>query len=177
MERVFGKAMLGFIKHGSHRRSEEGLPARIHARSQSRRKKVKFQAENCTAAKVRPVRPSRRNLAKRIISDLAELKITEGRRRGESFIVLPWQNTFVHGFSENAVSILTVGRGNGKTTLVAGIAISALKGALSRPRGEIVLVASSLKQARIAFRHVLFFMPEVRRDRKKWRGDRQLASS
>ena len=119
--------------------------------------------------KVRPVRPS--GLASRIVADLQALKITEGRHRGEYFDVLRWQESFVEGVAANTTAALTVARGNGKTTLVSGIAISAIKGALSRPRGEIVLVASSLKQARIAFRHVLFFMPEIRhrKNRKRWR--------
>ena len=155
-----------------------GQEKKVYQREYMRRRRAAKKGNVLTVSPVRPVRPAKRerperpassDLASRIISDLKALKITEGRYRGEYFEVLPWQKNFVEGLALNTTAALTVARGNGKTTLVSGIAISALKGALSRPRGEIVLVASSLKQARIAFRHVLFFMPEVRKQRKKWR--------
>ena len=65
---------------------------------------------------------------------------------------------------------LSVGRGNGKSTIVAGLAVSALRGALVVPRGEVTCVASSFDQSRIVFDHVLAFMDgEIGRDRERWR--------
>ena len=64
---------------------------------------------------------------------------------------------------------LSVGRGNGKTALCAGIAAAALDGPLAKPRAETLLVASSLAQARIGFDHVRAFMGDKLRDRKRWR--------
>ena len=52
-------------------------------------------------------------------------------------------------------------RGNGKTTLLAGVAVCALLGPLRVLRGETVLVASSFEQARIAFEHIQAFMLPV----------------
>ena len=70
-------------------------------------------------------------------------------------------------------SALTVGRGNGKTTLTAGIATAALDGPLAVDRGEVVIVASSFEQARIGFGHVLAFLRakygDALEDRRLWR--------
>ena len=99
------------------------------------------------------------------------MTITQGRRADEPFEVLPWQSRFVRGaFKPSVVTAsLSVGRGNGKTTLVAGLACAALDGPLMVPRGEVVLVASSFDQARISFEHILAFMGDKLRDKKRWR--------
>lgn len=109
-------------------------------------------------------------LYKNVISDIEGLTITQGRRRGEAFTVLDWQSQFVKGFCSHPISALSIARANGKTTFCAAIACSALCGALHIPRGEIFLIASSLSQARIAFRHVKFFMrPVTSQEPKRWR--------
>ena len=64
---------------------------------------------------------------------------------------------------------LSIGRGNGKTTLLAGIAAATLDGPLAVPRGETVIVASSFEQARIGFEHVLAFMGEKLDDHARWK--------
>ena len=88
------------------------------------------------------------------------LEITQGRLAGQRFDVLPWQRRFLRGAFRAGVSSagLSVARGNGKTTLVAAIAVAALVGPLVQVRGEIVIVASSFQQARIAFEHILAFV-------------------
>ena len=68
-----------------------------------------------------------------------------------------------------ASAALSVGRGNGKTALLAGVAQATLAGPLAVPRGETVIAASSFIQARIAFEHVLAFMGDAIRDRSRWR--------
>ena len=102
---------------------------------------------------------------------LAGLTVTQGRRAGERFKVLPWQRRFIRGaFAPGAgVAALSVGRGNGKTALVAGIACAALEGPLAVPRAETVIVASSFSQACIAFSHVIAFMGDRAKDRDKYR--------
>ena len=102
---------------------------------------------------------------------LSGLTITQGRRAGEPFAVLPWQRRFVRGaFAPGAgTAALSVARGNGKTVLVAGIAAAALDGPLAVPRGETIIVASSFAQACIAFDHVCHFLGDKLRDRKKYR--------
>ena len=65
---------------------------------------------------------------------------------------------------------MSVARGNGKSTFVAGIAHAALCGPLARPRGETVIVASAFEQARLSFDHVQSFIGrDVVRDRSKFR--------
>ena len=86
-------------------------------------------------------------------SYLAGLTVTQGRLAGQPFAVLPWQRRFVRGAFAPAVSTagLTIGRGNGKSTLLAGIAAATLDGPLAVPRGETVIVASSFEQAQNLF--------------------------
>ena len=102
---------------------------------------------------------------------LSGLRVTQGRRAGERFVCLAWQSEFVAGAWAPGVSeaALSVARGNGKTALLSGIAAATLDGPLTVERGETVIVASSFEQARIAFDHVLAFMGDKLRDRKRWR--------
>ena len=115
------------------------------------------------------------SLATAIADHLGTLEVSQGRRTGEPFTVLPWQRRFVVGaFADGCQSAaLSVARGNGKTALVAGIACAHLDGPAAVSRGEVVIVASSLDQARIAFEHILAFMGsklEARfGGRRKWR--------
>ena len=112
------------------------------------------------------------SLAGDVIQYLESLCITQGQGAGAPWKLLPFQKRFVRaalapGVSESALS---VGRGNGKTTLVSGLAAAALDGPLVVPRGEAVIVASSFDQARIDFEHVLAFLAEtIAADRARWR--------
>ena len=56
----------------------------------------------------------------KVIEYLEKLKITQGPRAGDPFVVLPWEKRFVRGFLGAQVSALSVARGNGKTTLTGG---------------------------------------------------------
>ncbi len=102
---------------------------------------------------------------------LEGLAVSQGRRAGEPFTVLPWQRQFVRGAFAPGVqsAALSVGRGNGKTAVLSGIAAATLDGPLAVPRGETVIVASSFEQARIAFEHVLAFMGDELRDKRRWK--------
>lgn len=102
----------------------------------------------------------------KVIKYLENLKVTQGPRAGDPFVVLPWQARFIRGFLRAQVTALSVGRGNGKTTLLAGIAAAALSGPLARNRGEILLVAGAFSQAKISFDHVLSFLEP---DQKRYR--------
>lgn len=115
---------------------------------------------------------SNKALATRIIEGLARLRVTQGAGAGRPFQPLPWQRRFLRGALAPGRSraALSVGRGNGKTTLVAAIAVAALVGPLARPRGETVIAASSFGQARIAFEHTAAFMRRaIDADPKQWR--------
>ena len=100
------------------------------------------------------------SLGDKIVNDMEQLVISEGPLADENFTVLPWQRDVVEAVASYRRIAFSIARANGKTTLVAALACSALRtgGALFRPRGEIILAASSFKQASIAFRHLLFFM-------------------
>ena len=106
-----------------------------------------------------------------LIEYLGGLEISQGRLAGEPFAVLPWQARFCRGAFRPGVATaaLTVGRGNGKTTLVAGIAAATLDGPLAVERGETILCASSFEQSRIGFEHILAFLGPQLRDRARWR--------
>ena len=107
-------------------------------------------------------------LAGRVIADIEQLEVSQGEGVGGPLRLLNWERRFIRGALKPGVSesALTVARGNGKTTLCAGLAVSALQGALRVPRGEVTVVASSFDQARVTFEHVLAF---VGRDAKRWR--------
>ena len=106
-----------------------------------------------------------------LISYLSGLTVTQGRLAGQAFAVLPWQSRFVRGAFRPGIqsAALSIGRGNGKTTLLAGIAAATLDGPLAVPRGETVIVASSFEQARIAFEHVIAFMGDKLADKDRWK--------
>ena len=108
---------------------------------------------------------------KGLIRYLSGLRVTQGRRAGEPFAVLPWQRRFVRGAFAPGVqsAALSVARGNGKTALLSGIAAATLDGPLAVRRGETVIVASSFEQARIAFEHVVAFMGADLEDKGRWR--------
>ena len=102
---------------------------------------------------------------------LSALTISQGRRAGQPFAVLPWQRRFVRGaFAPGAgTAALSVARGNGKTALLSAVACATLDGPLMVPRSETLIVASSFGQAAIAFEHVVAFMGDKLKDRRRWR--------
>ena len=92
---------------------------------------------------------------------LQGLKIGQGRHAGSSFCVLPWQSDFLRGgFGQADDAALSMARGCGKTTFLAGIMASAIDvdGPLVEENADCVMVASSFDQGCIAFRHLLHFL-------------------
>ena len=108
-----------------------------------------------------------------LIEYIGALRITQGRREGEPFTLLPWQARFLRGaWSVEGDAALSVARGNGKSTLIAGVACAALDGPLQTPRADVVCVASSFTQGRVIFESVIAAMRakgEDLEDRKRWR--------
>ena len=103
---------------------------------------------------------------------LSGLEVSQGRHAGQPFEVLPWEARFVRGAFRPGVrsAALAIARGNGKTTLVAGVACAHIDGPLVQRRGEVVCVASAFGQARIIFEHVLAFMrPAMMAEPGRWR--------
>ena len=100
-------------------------------------------------------------LAADLIRYLGGLTLTGGDRDGEPFTVLPWENRFVRGaFGVKGPAGISVGRGSGKSALVAGIAAAVADpdGPLHGNRREVVCVASSFDQSRVIFEDVLGFL-------------------
>ena len=110
-------------------------------------------------------------IAYELIEYLESLEVTQGALTGDTFTVLPWQEDFIRGAfaPEVAQSGLTVARGNGKTTLVAGLSLASIDGPLMHERGETIGVAASFQQGKLLFEHVLAFGRERLSKKKRFR--------
>ncbi|MEM6438552.1 MAG: terminase TerL endonuclease subunit [Pseudomonadota bacterium] len=85
---------------------------------------------------------------------LGELRIPEGPAAGSRLKLAPFQARFVRGAlrDDTAAAVLSVGRGNGKSALSAGLALGALLGVWdAQPRREVLIGARTRDQARIAW--------------------------
>ena len=107
----------------------------------------------------------------RLIEYLESLHVTQGRLAGQPFVVLAWQKRFIkQAFREGVeTGAVTVGRGSGKTSLLAAIACAHLDGPMAVDRGEVVIIASSFDQARIGFEHCLAYLGDKLKDRRRFR--------
>ena len=97
-----------------------------------------------------------------LVKYLESLTVTQGEGAGDSLNLLPWQRRFLKGAFRPTVKTgaLSVARGNGKSTYLAGIACAALDGPIAVERGEVVIVASAFAQARIIFDHIVAFLQD-----------------
>lgn len=103
------------------------------------------------------------SLSNDIIKYISALEIGQGRHAGKPFNVLPWQKRFIRGSfhpdNDNKDSGLSVARGNGKSTLVGGIACAALDGPIAKPMAETLILAASFEQGKSSvFKHILHFL-------------------
>src|SRR5262245_61124459 len=94
--------------------------------------------------------------AQRVIRFLEFLPVTKGRLAGTSMRLLPNQREFiqtVYGPRPTPVhlAVLSEPRGNGKTGLIAGLALCHLLGPESEPRGACYSAAIDRQQAGIIF--------------------------
>ena len=109
-----------------------------------------------------------------MIEYLRTLTVCGGDRDGELFDALSWERRFMRGvFSRSGDAALSVGRGNGKSALVAGLACAAVDpdGPLHKRRADTICVASSFQQSRIIFEDALAFLRAKHDldDRSQWR--------
>ena len=100
------------------------------------------------------------SLSTKVCEYIESLTITQGEHAGQAFNLLPWERKFIKGAFKGSVetAALSIGRGNGKTCFCGAIGAAALSGPLAQPRAEIVLIASSFPQAKIAFDHIKAFV-------------------
>lgn len=99
----------------------------------------------------------------RAIQFLGLLRVPEGKKAGKPLKLANFQRNFVKGaFGKGVtVGVLSIGRGNAKTALSAGLALAELVGALHedpQPNREIIFAARNRDQARIAFNFVLGYI-------------------
>ena len=101
---------------------------------------------------------------------LESLSISQGEGAGERIRLFPWQRRFLTGcFRQDGDAALSIARGAGKTTLMAGIACAFIDGPLRQPRAEVVAIASSFAQGKLLFDHCRAFMGDKLGDKKTWR--------
>ncbi|ATX64452.1 terminase large subunit domain-containing protein [Roseinatronobacter bogoriensis] len=94
---------------------------------------------------------------------LALLRIPEGKKAGKPLKLAKFQKSFVKGTfrPDVMVGVLSIGRGNAKTALAAGLALAELVGALQeapQPKREIIFAARNRDQARIAFNFLVGYL-------------------
>lgn len=107
--------------------------------------------------------------ASKAITFLESLKIPEGPKAGKPLRLAPFQKRFVEGAlnPETRIAVLSIGRGNAKTALSAGLALGSLLGVWdSQPRREILIAARTRDQGRIAWDFVSGFARSLTQDQQ-----------
>ena len=132
---------------------EFGAPAR-------KRKKAKGKAPEVSSASGRepPIDGERR--AARVIQFIETLTVPSGAGSGHPFALMDWQKDFIRDIYEPHVdnkrvvrrAILSIGRKNGKTALIAALALAHLAGPEKITNGEIYSAANDRDQAAIVFK-------------------------
>lgn len=95
------------------------------------------------------------------IAFLETLTIPEGPKAGEPLRLAGYQRKFVRGAMAEGVmvALLSIGRGNAKTAISAGIALGSVMGVWDdQPKREILIAARNRDQARTAFGFVVGFV-------------------
>lgn len=89
------------------------------------------------------------------------LTVTQGQLQGKKLELLAWQRKFLRNslLPDVTEAALTMGRGGGKTTLIAAIGCAFLEAdGVKQPGSEITVIASTIAQGQIIFDHVLRFL-------------------
>ena len=118
---------------------------------------------------------------------LPKLTIPEGRLAGKKLKLADFQKQFIRGALADGVMIgcLSVGRGNAKTALSAGLALGHLMGKFDcQPKREIIIAARNKEQAATAFGFLVGFiegLPDAEREqfkiRKGWKFEIETADN
>lgn len=98
--------------------------------------------------------------AERAMRFMHGLSIPEGPNAGNPVSLAPFQRRFIEGAmaTDTANAILSIGRGNGKSAITAGLALGGLLGVWDRqPRREIIAAARTRDQGRIIWDFVAGF--------------------
>ena len=99
--------------------------------------------------------------AEAAITFLSELHIPEGKMAGQPLRLAEYQRRFVRGSLADGVMIgvLSIGRGNAKTALAAGLSLAHLIGVWDdQPKREVLFAARNRDQAKTAFQFLVGFI-------------------
>ena len=99
--------------------------------------------------------------ARAVADYIRGLIIGQGRYFGQPFPLLGWQRRFLNCLDRPGDAAVSLGRGGGKSTFIAGIGAAAVDvgGPLVEPGAQTVVVASSFDQGKEAiFDQVLWFL-------------------
>lgn len=99
----------------------------------------------------------------RVVAFLEDLPITQGKLAGEKLRIRPWQRDFlaaVYAETEDGerpvrTAVLSMPRKNGKTQLVAGMALCHLMGPEAESRGEVYAAANDRFQSGKTFAEIV----------------------
>jgi phage terminase large subunit-like protein len=102
-----------------------------------------------------------RTAASQAAAFLRGLILPEGRLAGSKLRLAPYQHQFIEGaLADDAnIGVLSVGRGNAKTALAAGVALGSLLGKCgdTQRRREILIGARTAEQGRVSWQFVAGF--------------------
>ncbi|MEP1592890.1 terminase large subunit [Sulfitobacter sp.] len=101
---------------------------------------------------------------------LPKLIVPEGRLAGKRVKLATYQKDFVRGAFAKGIEagVLSIGRGNAKTALSAGIALGHLMGEIApQPKREIIFAARNRDQAKTAFGFLLGFIEGLPEDEQE----------
>jgi len=106
-------------------------------------------------------KPPIRGRSDRVIAFCENLIVPSGEGQGGPFKLRPWQKRFIRDLYDPVGrdkrrlvrrAVLSIGRKNGKTTLLAALVLVHLVGPESTPNGEIYSAANDREQAAVCFR-------------------------
>ncbi|WP_199556242.1 terminase large subunit [Sandaracinobacteroides hominis] len=100
--------------------------------------------------------------AERVIAFIESLPVTKGFGAGEPMTLQPFQREWieaVYATGDNGrrlvrTGLMSVGRGNGKTVLLAALCLAHLAGPEAEPRGECYSAAATKEQASLIFSEI-----------------------
>lgn len=104
----------------------------------------------------------------RVIAFLESLPITQGKLAGQKLRVRPWQRDFLEAvYTEDdegnrpvRTAVLSMPRKNGKTQIVAGLALCHLLGPEAEQRGEVYAAANDRFQSGKTFNEIVAILEE-----------------
>ncbi len=108
--------------------------------------------------------------ARAALEFMPRLTVSEGRLAGSEVQLALFQRQFIHGAFKKGVKtgVLSIGRGNAKTALSAGLALGHLMGEIEpQKRREIIFAARNRDQAKVAFGFLLGFIEGLPEDEQE----------